>query len=89
MSIYEYDEEGHMKVVREEGFQEGQASVLLPMIIKKSKRVLTVRPKSGIIVKLSLESRRAFLSQPRGSGLVGKKKFEKKFKNVLDKAYAV
>ena len=36
MSIYEYDEEGHMKVVREEGFQEGQ--VLLPMIIKKSKR---------------------------------------------------
>ena len=32
MSIYEYDEEGHMKVVREEGFQEG------PMIIKKSKR---------------------------------------------------
>jgi hypothetical protein len=36
--IYEYDEEGHMKVVREEGFQEGQASVLLPMIIKKSKR---------------------------------------------------
>ncbi len=37
MSIYEYDEEGHMKVVREEGFQEGQASVLLPMIIKKSK----------------------------------------------------
>ena len=38
VSIYEYDEEGHMKVVREEGFQEGQASVLLPMIIKKSKR---------------------------------------------------
>ena len=38
MSIYEYDEEGHMKVVCEEGFQEGQASVLLPMIIKKSKR---------------------------------------------------
>ena len=37
VSIYEYDEEGHMKVVREEGFQEGQASVLLPMIIKKSK----------------------------------------------------
>ena len=33
MSIYEYDEEGHMKVVREEGFQEGQASLLLPMII--------------------------------------------------------
>lgn len=24
-----------MKVIREEGFQEGQASVLLPMIIKK------------------------------------------------------
>jgi hypothetical protein len=38
VSIYEYDEEGHMKVVREEGFQEGQASMLLPMIIKKSKR---------------------------------------------------
>ena len=38
VSIYEYDEEGHMKVVREEGFQEGQASELLPMIIKKSKR---------------------------------------------------
>ena len=35
VSIYEYDEEGHMKVIREEGFQEGQASVLLPMIIKK------------------------------------------------------
>ena len=27
-----------MKVVREEGFQEGQASVLLPMIIKKVKK---------------------------------------------------
>ena len=38
MSIYEYDEEGHMKIVREEGFQEGQASVLLPMIIKKVKK---------------------------------------------------
>lgn len=37
MSIYEYDEEGHMKVVREEGFQEGQALVLLPMIIKSQK----------------------------------------------------
>ena len=62
---------------------------IFPIIIKKSKRVLTVRPKSGNIVKLSLESRRAFLSQPRGSGSAGKKKFEKKFKNVLDKAYAV
>ena len=48
-----------------------------------------MRPKSGNIVKLSFESRRAFLSQPRGSGSAGKKKFEKKFKNVLDKAYAV
>ena len=47
-----------------------------------------MRTKSGNIVKLSLESRRAFLSQPRRSGSAGMKKFEK-FENVLDKAYAV
>ena len=44
-----------------------------------------MRPKSGNIVKLSLESRRAFLSQPRGSGSVGKKKFEKSLKMFLTK----
>lgn len=39
MSIYEYDEEGHMKVIREEGFQDGviqgQELALLSMIVKK------------------------------------------------------
>ena len=44
-----------------------------------------MRPKSGNIVKLSLESRRAFLSQPRGSGSAGKKKFEKSLKMFLTK----
>lgn len=34
VSIYEYDEEGHMKVVREEGFQQGRESALLSMIGK-------------------------------------------------------
>jgi|GEM_PF-234982 hypothetical protein len=38
VSIYEYDEEGHMKVVREEGFQQGRESALLSMIIKKVKK---------------------------------------------------
>ena len=47
--------------------------------------VLTVRPKSGNIVKLSFESRRAFLSQPRGSGSAGTKKFEKSLKMFLTK----
>ena len=46
---------------------------------------MTERAKSGNIVKLSLESRRAFLSQPRGSGSVGKKKFEKSLKMFLTK----
>ena len=44
-----------------------------------------MRPKSGNIVKLSFESRRAFLSQPRGSESVGKKKFEKSLKMFLTK----
>lgn len=39
MSIYEYDEEGHMKVIREEGSQDGviqgQELALLSMIVKK------------------------------------------------------
>lgn len=56
---------------------------------KTRKGYLTKGSKDGNIDKLSLESRRAFLSQPRGSGSAGMKKFEKKFKNVLDKAYAV
>ena len=46
---------------------------------------MTERAKSGNIVKLSLESRRAFLSQPRGSGSAGKKKFEKSLKMFLTK----
>ena len=52
---------------------------------KNQKRVLTVRPKSGNIDKLSLENRWAFLSQPRGSGSAGKKKFEKSLKMFLTK----
>ena len=56
---------------------------------KTRKGYLTKDSKGGNIDKLSLENRRAFLSQPRGSGSAGTKKFEKKFKNVLDKAYAV
>ena len=56
---------------------------------KTRKGYLTKDSKGGNIDKLSLESRRAFLSQPRGSGSAGTKKFEKKFKNVLDKACAV
>ena len=61
-----------------------QVTIFL-IIIKKSKRVLTVRPKSGNIDKLSFESRRAFLSQPRGSGSAGMKKFEKSLKMFLTK----
>lgn len=52
---------------------------------KTRKGYLTKGSKGGNIVKLSLESRRAFLSQPRGSGLVGKKKFEKSLKMFLTK----
>ena len=46
---------------------------------------MTKGSKGGNIDKLSLESRRAFLSQSRGSGSAGKKKFEKKFEKVKTK----
>ena len=50
---------------------------------KTRKGYLTKGSKGGNIDKLSLESRRAFLSQPRGSGSAGMKKFEKSLKMFL------
>ena len=52
---------------------------------KTRKGYLTKGSKGGNIDKLSLESRRAFLSQPRGSGSAGMKKFEKSLKMFLTK----
>ena len=52
---------------------------------KTRKGYLTKDSKGGNIDKLSLESRRAFLSQPRGSGSAGTKKFEKSLKMFLTK----
>jgi len=50
---------------------------------KKGKTLLTKIKKGGNIDKLSLESRQTFLSQPRGSGSAGMKKFEKSLKMFL------
>ena len=52
---------------------------------KTRKGYLTKGSKGGNIDKLSLENRWAFLSQPRGSGSAGKKKFEKSLKMFLTK----
>ena len=50
---------------------------------KTRKGYLTKGSKGGNIDKLSLESRQTFLSQPRGSGSAGMKKFEKSLKMFL------
>ena len=50
---------------------------------KTRKGYLTKGSKGGTIDKLSLESRQTFLSQPRGSGSAGMKKFEKSLKMFL------
>ena len=46
---------------------------------------MTKIEKGDNIDKLSLESRQTFLSQPRGSGSAGMKKFEKSLKMFLTK----
>ena len=57
-----------------------------PHIYEKTRKgYLTKGSKDGNIDKLSLESRRTFLSQPRGSGSAGTKKFEKSLKMFLTK----
>lgn len=38
-----------MKVIREEGFQEGQASVLLPMIVKKVQKGKSVEVIASVL----------------------------------------
>ena len=59
---------------------------VIPNFYEKTRKgYLTKGSKDGNIDKLSLESRRAFLSQPRGSGSAGKKKFEKSLKMFLTK----
>ena len=59
---------------------------VIPNFYEKTRKgYLTKGSKDGNIDKLSLESRRTFLSQPRGSGSAGTKKFEKSLKMFLTK----
>ena len=59
---------------------------VIPTFYEKTRKgYLTKGSKDGNIDKLSLESRRTFLSQPRGSGSAGTKKFEKSLKMFLTK----